>query len=88
VDVLGITLASTDNPPTPLAPSAPLPQTASPTAPTGTLGEVLNTGGELPRTGSGTVQPLLALALAMIASGGALRAATSDRRIRSASSPG
>jgi hypothetical protein len=57
----------------------------TPAEPTVVLGATLPAGGELPRTGS-DVQPLLALALGLVAGGSALRA-VSSRRVRSVSSP-
>jgi hypothetical protein len=57
----------------------------TPAVQTVVLGATLDRG-ELPRTGSGHVQPLLLLALGLIAGGGTLRAVT-YRRDRSVSSP-
>lgn len=59
----------------------------TPASKTAVLGETFVAPAELPRTGTGHLRPLLALACSLIAAGTGLRA-VSSRRVRSASFPG
>jgi hypothetical protein len=76
-EVLGVTLTDGNNPAPAAAPAA---------SPAVSGNNAVAPAAELPHTGAGNIQFLMALALSLLAAGVALRAAF-GRRIRSASSP-